>query len=469
MWKIIGKRGAVENLCKIGIYIHFCDKNKVINPLKQLFQQPQRHQLIILGMLIIMTLGSLFVTSGVCNNQDNRRAKVNQLLEIAGTRSPSRPIPEEIQKEKDKAIRDKYFEERQRLFQEEEDNRERARNELAAMGDEIIDQLIEIYKDSKYENHIAIVLKKIGTQKAKETLLNMAIGQNGFNWSYSTAAQNYVEVAKDKKEDIKALLVSSDSDILGIALQGMKGLTIDVESLKRLDEIMQTKQAPDYILRSKAAEVISADKGSGLMREKVSVLVKSLQTIEQLPNANGRFLYDRFGTIADVTSSDLARALTTMKGADAYLDEATKGLTGNARRWMLAVRATKGDTSVKGEIRNFIVDPNMLDRTLLRSYALRGYAVIGTADDIPFLRNIAESDPVVVIIKGESSLETINGKPINNTGDRAVIYDEYTKKEWDNVLPDQRIPFIRGEAESAIKSIEARIKSNSSIATKPNN
>jgi hypothetical protein len=430
-------------------------------------------QAFILGLLI--TTSVLVAAQGpVENNQAERIAKVNQLLEVASAPIPSSPIPEEILKETDIAKRNQYNEERRRLVSEEREKREQARNEIAALGDDIIDPLYEKYNESvRYELSAIYVLKKIGTQKAKDTLLNIAMGQNRRKTPDSLAAQTYVAITKDKNE-IKQLLSSKNPDILSIALQGIKEIKVDAELLKRLDEILQSVQYHPVLnctLRTNAAEVIVADTGSELLQEKVSSIVKSIQTVDNQPKANERYESTIIGTFADRTYLDLAQALIKIKASDKYLSEATSSMTGIPRGWMLAIRANRGDSSVKSELRKVLDDPTSLERTLLRSFILSGYAKIGTAEDIPFLSNIAENDPMSILEMRDATgpvLETINGKPINNTGERAVPYDEdeYVKKLWES--PRGRY-IIRSQAESAIKSIEARIKSDSSRLLEPNN
>ena len=372
--------------------------------------------------IYVALIFAFVVTTGFCavaqvadtgNNRAERRANIKRLLEISGTKGPSIPVPEEIEKSRDMAKRKKYFVERHRKFQEIEAKREQARNELAAMGEEIIEPILEMYRSGRFDSSVIRVLKKIGTPKARISLLNISLELNGFYNLGTSAARYYIELTKNK-EDIKKLLVSSEDDILSVALQNLPGLTIDAELLKRLDELLQSTQyhpSSNFSLRIKAAAVISADTGSELMKEKVSAIVKSLDTVEHMPKFNERFQNSSIGTFADRTYLLLAMSLEKIKGADAYLSEATNRLTGNPRRWMLAVRAKRGDSSVKSQIRNFLEDPNMLERTLLRSYALQGYEKIGTTDDIVFLRSIAESDPLIVLFKGGPILETINVKP----------------------------------------------------------
>ncbi len=412
----------------------------------------------VFGIVFAIVFLGIVQVADAGNKQAERQAKINRLLEILSTKRPSIPVPKEIYTEKDISKRKQYFEERNRKFQEIEEKYEQARNELASMGDEVIDRLLEIYRSGKLDTQVVLVLKKIGTQNAQMALLNIALGQNGFGRPDTLAARNYIELTENK-EEIKKLLVSSDEDVLSIALRNLTGVTIDNELLKRLDELLQSTQyhpVLNFVLRTKAAAVIAADSRSELMQEKVSAVVKSLDTVEQMPKSNERFQYDRIGTFADRTYLLLAISLEKMKGADAYLSEATNRLTNNPQRWMLAVRAKMGDSSVKSEIRNFLEDPNMLERTLLRSYAIQGYEKIGTADDIIFLSGIAESDPVVMLDKGGPLLETVNGKPINNAGKRAVIYDEYTIPEWNQLAARQQIPIIRIRARQAIQAIEKK-------------
>lgn len=412
----------------------------------------------IFGIVLAIVYLGIVQVADAGNKQAERQAKINRLLEILSTKRPSIPVPKEIYSEKDMAKRKQYFEERSRKFQEFEEKHKQARNELASMGDEVIDRLLEIFRSGKLKTHVVLVLKKIGTQNAQMALLNMALGQNGFDRPDKLAARNYIELTKNK-EDIQKLLVSSDEDILSIALQHLPGVMIDNELLKRLDELLQSTQyhpVLNFALRTKAAAVIAADSRSVLMQEKVSVVVKSLDTVEQMPESNERFQYNSIGTFADRTYLLLAMSLEKMKGADAYLSEATNRITGNPKRWMLSVRLKRGDSSVKSEVRNFLENPNMLKRTLLRSYAIQGYEKTGTTDDIIFLSRIAESDTVVLLNRGGLLLETINGEPINNTGERAVIYDEYSILEWNKLSARQRIPIIRRRAQQAIIAIEKR-------------
>lgn len=391
--------------------------------------------------------------------QAPRLEKINRLLEAASIKSPSIPVPEEIRNSKDWEKRRQYFEQRSLRFQQVEAKREQARNELAAMGEEIIDPLLEIYRRGKFRSNIILVLKKIAAPKAKVALLDISLERNGLYNLGTLAARSYIELAENK-EDIEKLLLSNDEDVLAVALQNLPGVKVDAELLKRLSELLQSSTyhpVLNYSLRIKAAAVIVADIGNAPIREKVFAIVDSLDTVEQMPKSNERLQYDRVGTFADQTYWLLARSLEKMKGAGKYLSEATERLTGNPRRWVQATRANRGDSSVKHQLREILEDPNMLERTLLRSYVLRGYGKIGTPKDFPFLHSIAQSDPVVLLDRGGPLLETINGRPINNSGERAVIYDEFTIHEWERLSPRQRRPFIREEAQRAIRAIQSVI------------
>lgn len=413
---------------------------------------------------------AIFTTTSFCivdkvtyagNKQVRRMEEINRLLEAASIKSPSIPVPEEIQNSKDWEKRRQYFEQRHLRFQEVEDKREKARNELAAMGDDVIDPLLKIFRGAKFDDAIIMVLKRIGTAKARGSLLNIALEpkNKSYESTRTAAARSYIALTNDK-EDVKKLLASSDDDTLSVALQNLPGVTIDTELLKRLDELLQSTQyhpVLNFAIRTKATAVIAADTGSVLMQEKVLAIVKSLDTVEQMPKSNERFQYNRVGTFADRTYWLLARSLEKMKGIDTYLSQATNRRTGNPHRWLLAVRANRGDSSVKSQVHDSLEDPNMLERTVFRSYALQGYGKIGTTEDIDFLRGIAESDPVIMLNRGGLLLEIINGKPINNAGERGVIYDEFTIPEWERLSPRQRRPFIREDARQAIKAIQSVI------------
>lgn len=327
---------------------------------------------------------------------------------------------------------------------------------LRAMGDEAIEPLMDELQrsDNVYLQHRTVsLLQSIGTSKARESLLRIALGQDsprGIGFGSSWAARNYVKILQDRS-DAKKLLASKNPDVLGIALKPLQGVPVDTELFKRLEQLLQYK---DYYLRVSAAKVIAADPEATLVRQKVSAIVRSLETVEKLPKAREKFQYDRLGTLADNVYYKLIRALSRIKQADTFLQGPSEQLQGKPRMCIIIARAYIGDASVKTQLCNIIEDPDMVAMPMMRLLALRAFGRIGNTDDLPFLRRIVETDPLEVADFGGRLYELVNGKVVitgNAMGPMLKPSDPWYIK------PRRDYP-IRGAAQDAIELIERKSK-----------
>ena len=95
----------------------------------------------IFGLIITSIVWAVVQAADSINNQTERQEKISRLLAVLAAKVPSIPVPEEIEKSRDMAKRKQYFEEMHRKFQQIEEKYEQARNELAAMGDDVVAQL----------------------------------------------------------------------------------------------------------------------------------------------------------------------------------------------------------------------------------------------------------------------------------------------------------------------------------------
>lgn len=326
----------------------------------------------------VVTVG-LIVIGGVC-------------VRLNGSDSETKPSEHEREISQLINILDmSNFEETEDLRQSELD---KAIVDLAAMGDEVVDPLMEKVRresDSSFQHRTVRVLREIGTPKAQEALLDIALARGPIKGTGSRwAALKYIETLHNKS-DARKLLVSKRSDVLSDALLSLVGEPIDANLLGQLETSLESET---WFLRLHAAMVMGADQSHMYAKEKVAAIVKSLGSIGQLPAAKQPFPNPlAVGTIEEHLYFRFADALSNMNGVDTHLQELTNKARSKTRWCIVMARARQGDSSVKTKLYKIIKDPNA---GLLRSYAVSSLKHVGTLDDLPFLREIAETDPLVV-------------------------------------------------------------------------
>jgi hypothetical protein len=364
---------------------------------------------IVLGLVSVTGFAGTAPDSNSLEKQSEHEAEIVRLINILDMSSSEKKMK---QVELDEAIAD-----------------------IAAMGDQVIEPMMDKIRQDhglSFQHRTVRVLKAIGTPKAQEALLDIALGRDpnkgtGSRW----AAVNYIESLQDKS-DARKLLVSKRPDILSSSLLAMKGVTIDDELLERLEELLESKS---WFLRIDTAMVMGADPVKAYAREKVSAIIKSMGTIKELPEANQPFPNPlAIGTIADHIRARFIDALGQMKGANSYLRDITSKVKGEAQWCVLIARAKRGDTSVKGELYNIIRN---LNAGLMRAWAAGAFQHIGTPEDLSFLQELTETDPLSVEV--------------------------YKKLRRPNEKPTEMFYPVRFRAQLAIKSIEKKSKEKGEV------
>ncbi|MGE5295461.1 MAG: HEAT repeat domain-containing protein [Solirubrobacterales bacterium] len=389
------------------------------------------------------------------------KERLNSLLEILRTQPLSLPVPPEIEQSKDQKVRDEYFAARRRIFEEHDAKISAAVEELAAMGDDIVDWLLREYRAPiKAPQHkIIVVLARIGTPKARDSLLNIATApySNSSQDAYAAwAARNYVKITNDK-QDLLPLLKSNNPDVISVGLQQMPGVPVDDALLDLLRGYLQsTRYHPviNFAIRTKAASVLTGDGRSTLIEERVAAIVDSIHTVDDLPMANDRFQSDTTGTFADCTYSSLIEALARIQNATPFLLDAREKADGRPRAAIVVALARCGDPSVKGELCSILRDPNMVAMTNVRHQATRALGDIGTREDLPFLEQLFREDPLEIISFHGPIFEMVNGQYVNNTGSRMAPIREESDPAWKTA---RRWFPIRAAASQAIQAIKRRL------------
>jgi len=415
---------------------------------------------IMLALLIACPTGAAVRTRGNTRQSGHLdEGRLGSLLDILRTQPPSLPVPSEIQQSKDREVRDEYFAARKRQFEEHEAKVNAAIEELAAMGDDVVDWLDRQYRAPIVapQHKIITVLAMIGTPKARESLLNIAIAKYDPNrTSCSTwAARNLVRIAPEKETAIQ-LLKSDDPRVIDVGLQNLHGVSIDSTLLASLGRFLQStgyNPVMNYAMREHAGLVIAKDSSSSLTGEKVRAIVDSIRSVENMPTANEKFQSDVAGTLADLMYRSLIGVLARIEDADSYLRNAREGLSGKPRLAVVIALALKGDSSVKGELCNMLQDPSVASLTNMRWHGIRALGGIGTKEDIPFLERLSKEDPLEIVDFNGPIFEMVNGRYVN-TGSRMATIKVESDPAW---MTARRSYPIREVATQAMQAIEKRL------------
>ena len=400
-------------------------------------------------------------SNGVSN--DPQKA-IDELFEVLAKKPESIPIPTEIILSGDFEANRRFTEKRNKILAEREAKIGKAVSSLAKLGDSVIDPLLERCRQEKkgtFLKRAIEVLRKVGTPRARQILLDIALEQDivrkgdpASSWS----AHNFLEITDDTSQ-IKELLASNSEGIIGMALQALVGVEVDAELMTHLEEALQSNS---FHLRTTAARVIAEDPLEKLAERKVKALVESLRTVQGLPGANEKFQIDRIGTLADNLYYLLTDALTKIKGADDQLRDISEQVSGAPQRCIMIALAIRGEQNVKKNLYEIIQDPNMVRLAKVKALALQGLANIGTNEDLQFLKNIAESDPLQIVDLGGPLYEVI-GEEVILEGKRMAPVPDKDSSRWQNA---RRSYPIRTRAEEAVREIQTPKRTRDRLSVK---
>ncbi len=381
-----------------------------------------------------------------------------QLLDILNKKPLSIKVPPEMRQERNNKARQSFEEQRRQKFEEERLLYAQTRKLLVEKGDSLIGLLsgkLQRFHTATFEKHAMMLLSEMGTPKAKQFLLDVTLGQASFNCDSvisSIALHEYLKIAD--ANEVKQLLVSDELSIFLTTLRKHPRLINESSVFNRINRLLQSD---NFNNRWTATNIVSDSPNNEEVIKKMRALTESLKTVAQLPKANERYQHDSIGTYSDVLCSAIAKTLISLQDDKQQLNEIAKNLNGLSRQWIVVVRAHRGDVSVKEELVSILQDNSALERTRLRLSGIRALGEIGTQDEIPFLKEISESDTYELLDRGGPLLEKVNGAVINNTGERSLaVQDKLLSIDlWANA----RITYpVRQAAKQAIAQIEAKIR-----------
>jgi len=328
---------------------------------------------------------------------------------------------------------------------------------LAQGGDDTVAemerQLVDGGRDYGWGHAVVLILKEINTEKSRVLMRRMALGEFriGNDNSEGWAARNLIIC--DPSEAPK-LLVSTNPEVLGDAINALEGQPIDDPLLALLkkcldirelvqhwtDKDMSPEQREIITLRLRgvqyrAAAVMASGTSGELANEAVEAIGKALTAVADLPDADTFLPVQNYhpGTEESLGERNYIAYMGTLVNAnvdDRTLHNLAGRLQGQARYSVIMALGWRGDLSVHDELVKLIEDTQA---GLLRARAVTVLGEIGTPEDVPFLRTLEENDPLM-------RQGPVSRKPFDTGVDVGPTYP------------------VREAAKSAIYSIELRVE-----------
>jgi len=295
--------------------------------------------------------------------------------------------------------------------QEYEIGVQNAMNRLAAMGDQVVQTLLEEYKKNhldldgmgqdQYRNNIIITLGKINTKISQDMLLSMAQGKIGGFGPSQNAAGVYVDNLQTKSDAIPLL---DSKQLQSHVLRRLKGAELDQPLYEKCETFLFSQE---YYLRERAAHVICSDPNINRAEEKLDILVRSLQTVAEMPYANQKYQSHSLGTNADNIYAELTRAMMNIVGLNSsYIKPHLHDLQGSSRFCLEILLAHEQDASEKDALKRNIQD--IYSGTVMRLLALSQFEKILSEGDKSFLILLSQNDPLLIYDLGGPLYEIVD-------------------------------------------------------------
>ncbi len=307
--------------------------------------------------------------------------------------------------------REAYEDDYRRALQDHEKLVENAINRLVVMGDPVVQTLLEEYKKSstdldeltlsQYRKNIIRTLGKINTPCSQEIVLQIALGQIAELDPSPIAAGVYVDNLQTKSDAIPLL---DNKYLRHHVLRRLKGAALDQALYEKCKTFLSS---PDYGLRTRAAQVVCSDPHADWAWEKVNALVRSLQTVADMPHAGRKFQTAWLGTTADNTYAELTRAMMGVAGLNAsHIKPHIQTLERGPRFCLEILLAGLKDASEKEALKKHIQDIH--SGTVLRLMALEQFEKIMTDEDKTFLTQLSQNDPLLIYDLGGPLYEIVD-------------------------------------------------------------
>lgn len=236
-------------------------------------------------------------------------------------------------------------------------------------------------------------LSELGTPEARTILLDVALGRHG-RGSQTWAARCFVK-AMEQPREARALLVATNQEIVTIGLLALRGEAVDQGLLADLKRLLQS---PDVHVRVGCARIIRHAPANQSPAETVRAVIESIRTVHTIDRADEPMKAANESisvrTEAGWAYETMISALSQSPSLDLkLLQELTPSDTGLPRDCLFIARAQRGERLLGEELRRILRScPN----SGVRWASLQPFADRGTLEDVPFLEQLAQTDPLAV-------------------------------------------------------------------------
>lgn len=274
---------------------------------------------------------------------------------------------------------------------------ERAITQLARGGDATtneIEQLSSQPSSGFVWVHTSVrVLERINTEKSRALLKKFCLGEikvenpNLQGWAARAL------IACDQNQ-ARALLSSSEDEVLATAILSLRGQGLDQDLMDSLKPHIQSENPyirwiVAGIMASEAPTGELADQALNNIKEAL-IAVAKIADIEVIDPSTGRVNYKM--TFGEAYYQRYMSMLPQLRVENSALRRIAEQLQGRARDTVLLALAFRDDSSVHDEIVKLAQDDSA---GMFRAWAASALPAVGTVDDLPLLRRLAETDPLV--------------------------------------------------------------------------
>lgn len=343
------------------------------------------------------------------------RAHIMKLLNDLTLEVPWSPVPRELVNQEAR----REFEGRNRGAAAKIDAiKDRAMGELAGMHDGFVDVLVQELGSrsdaSRLANEVVPVLRRIGTQKARAVLLDLALGKYVKHGPTSYAAEQYLATSRDESE-ARLLLKSNSTNIVRSALLRMK--TLDADLMQQLRAILQSQ---DHSLRIAAADCLARLAGPADVTAALQEIIRSIETVGEIAAADSKDMFAKLGSVADNAAESMAAVISRLAADDEELLSLVPNLSGRPKWCVVLALAQRGSEAVRSELAAIASDYS--PGSNLRWAAFNIFCSTATEEDKEFLVTVARTDAFRVYLYRD------HGNRLNYLEELADRQVEYHKR-----------------------------------------
>jgi HEAT repeat protein len=251
-------------------------------------------------------------------------------------------------------------------------------------------QLAEHDADYGWRHTAVRVLQGVNSEQSRAILRRMALGEAGERDPGLEDWAARALIACDRRE-AWALLASATPEVLTSALNAVVGQPVDEKHMPLLRKCLAHQED---LVRWRAADVLADDPTGKRSDETLQVVAEALAAIPRLPNVNAP--YRQFPptgwTVGEACYHRYVYILVRVKADDEALRALAKRMEGRGRDAVLLALAQRGDKTVHDDLVKLAQDSKA---DLFRAWAVTALRKIGTSEDLPLLRTLAKTDPLV--------------------------------------------------------------------------